>query len=230
MQKIINIAVLCTAALAQDDGPDPRKYSHIVKMVRTQIAGKTAWSDKEISKRIQNYGCHCFPGMTRIAGGQGPPQDNQDDLCRTLARCHKCIEHDHGVSAFNSEWDDNIGKYRWELTASNSIDCSGNKDQFKTDLCTCDSAFAMALGSDWDDNNFNYAIWDNKHNSLYNFDMENVCQKIPGDGMDSCCGNYPERYPYSSATRNCCASSGKTYNTLSEECCNDGTIASLGSC
>jgi hypothetical protein len=229
MQKVLNLALVCTAALSQD-APDPKKYSHIVKMVRSQVAGKTAWSDKDISKRIQNYGCHCFPGMTRVAGGQGPPQDERDDLCRTLSRCHKCVENDHGISSFSSEWDENIGKYRWDLQGDNSITCDQNNDQFKKDLCECDSQFAMDLGAMWDDSNFNFAIWENKHNTLFNFDAAGTCVKMIGDAADDCCGSFPLRFPYNSATRSCCAPSGKTFNSMSEECCNDGTIASIGSC
>ena len=136
-----------------DESPlEERKFSHIVKMVYSQI--NTAHSSKDISKMIQNYGCHCFPGMSRIAGGAGPAQDEYDDLCRILARCHKCIEQDYGVTAFSSEWDADFGKYRWQVEADGSLSCNNNNDQYKEDLCKCDAAYATAVGLVWDDNTY----------------------------------------------------------------------------
>lgn len=70
-----------------EDGIGERKFSHILKMVQTQI--NTQYSFKQLVKMIQNYGCHCFPGLSRAAGGAGAAQDAYDELCRDLARCHK---------------------------------------------------------------------------------------------------------------------------------------------
>ena len=161
MQKFLSLALLTARAFGQNstsddefDTPELKKFSHIVKMVLTQIT--TSHDSKTISKMIQNYGCHCFPGMSKIAGGTGPAQDEYDDLCRILSRCHKCVELDHGVTAFSAEWNADIGKYRWQQAADGSITCNGQTDQFKEDLCKCDSQYAMALGSVWDDSTFNY--------------------------------------------------------------------------
>ena len=66
-----------------------------------------------------------------------------DELCRVLARCHKCIEQDYGVSAINSEWDANFGKYRWQLGNDGSLSCNNNDDQYKEDLCKCDAAYKL---------------------------------------------------------------------------------------
>merc|ERR1719510_1618266 len=60
-----------------------RKFSHITSMAWTQIQSKTSITSKELSKRVQNYGCHCFPGLSKIAGGAGPAQDDYDELCRS---------------------------------------------------------------------------------------------------------------------------------------------------
>lgn len=231
MQKFLPIALLTAKAFAQnstDESPELKKFSHIVKMVVTQIT--TAHDSKTISKMIQNYGCHCFPGMSKIAGGTGPAQDGIDDLCRILSRCHKCVEMDHGVSVTDQEWDADIGKYRWQLAADNSLTCNLNTDQFKADLCACDAEYAMALASVWDDSTYNYAIWDNKKNNQFNFDNVNVCIRSGTLASDSCCGAYPQRFPYDSTARSCCASSGKTFNSLSEDCCGDGTVANIGAC
>ena len=231
MQKFISIALFSVATIKAQEDPGDKKFSHIVKMVRNQLEGKTSWTEKEISKRLQNYGCHCFPNNARIVGGAGPAMDERDQLCRVLSRCHKCIEQDHGVSSFDAEWDANIGRYRWEEAADGSIDCSQNNEQYKKDLCECDSAFAEALGAMWDDSSFDFSLWDNKNNNLFNFDSENTCVGV-GNSADSCCGTYPNRYPFNSNDRTCCAASstGKTYNAAMEDCCPDGSISSIGSC
>jgi len=240
MQKFITLALAATshAQSVSDSGIsfgsptespiEERKFSHIVKMVYSQIT--TAHSSKTISKMIQNYGCHCFPGMSRIAGGAGPAQDGVDDLCRILARCHKCIEQDYGVTNQQSEWDANFGKYRWQTEQDGSLSCNNNDDQYKEDLCKCDAAYATAVGEVWDDAEYNMAIWDTKHNNQFNFDSENVCVRGGAITPDSCCGSYPTRYPYDSAARACCAASGKTYNSLNEDCCPDGSVESIGNC
>jgi len=181
MQKFLPIALLTAKAFAQnstDESPELKKFSHIVKMVVTQIT--TAHESKTISKMIQNYGCHCFPGMSKIA--------------------------------------------------DNSLTCNQNTDQFKADLCACDSKYAMDLAAVWDDSTYDYSIWDNKKNTQFTFDNVNTCIRTGALNSDSCCGAFPNRFPYDSTSRSCCASSGKTYNSLSEDCCADGTVANIGAC
>jgi len=225
MQKFVTLALLTAKALAQNETSDEieeRKFSHIVKMAYSQIT--TTHQLKTISKMIQNYGCHCFPGLSRAAGGSGPAMDDYDRLCKKLYRCHKCIEFDH-----DGLIDVNEGKYRWSQNVDGSINCNANPDQHKKDLCLCDADYAMELASVWDDSTFNYALWNNKKNKLYNFDAQNTCVAAAYNGDMQCCGDYPNRYPYNADTRNCCLST-KTYDPNFEDCCNDGSTASTGSC
>lgn len=227
MKSVAALTLLALCARAQndtDDGaPDLRKFSHIVKMINTQIT--TSKSQKEVGKMIQNYGCHCFPGMSKIAGGAGPAQDAMDELCRELARCHKCIEFEYGH--VNADTD----KYRWQVENDGSITCTNSNDQAKFDLCTCDAHYAMQLKHVWDDNTYNYKLWLNRKNQLADFDYDNICAHGTGNNADACCGtSYPNKSPYDSMTRMCCDVSGKTYNDLTDECCDDGSIKATGSC
>merc|ERR1711981_398409 len=201
-----------------------RKFSHITAMFQTQVT--TSHASKTLFKMIQNYGCHCFPGGSRSAGGVGPAQDELDELCRTLSRCHKCIEFDHAAE-IDVQWNSDAGKYRWDLENDNTISSDANNDQHKFDLCKCDAQYAMDLGAMWDDNNYDYSKWNNKNNNLFTFDHDNVCVQSINTPMDDCCGTYPLRFPYSSATRDCCDQSGKTYGAT-EDCCNDGSIKQVG--
>jgi len=202
--------------------PDGRKFSHIVNMAYTQIT--TSHSSKDISKMIQNYGCHCFPGLSKIAGGQGPAQDGIDNLCRELARCHKCVEMDYGNMI-----DSNTEKYRWDLMVDGSINCARNTIPEKRDLCMCDANYSMKLGAVWTDAAFDYTIWMNRKNSLANFDFENICVNGGGVPSDSCCGTYPDRQPLNTVTKMCCNDS-QVYSDMTEECCSDGSVKAIGSC
>jgi len=226
---IASLATLVAVSRAQDnETPEVRKFSHITKMAFSQIQSKTSITSTTLSKMVQNYGCHCFPGLSKIAGGAGPAQDDYDALCRDLARCHKCIEFDHPQEITNA-WDANMGKYRWSLNGDGSISCAANPDQHKRDLCECDARYAMELGKVWDDATYDYTLWNAKKNSAFNFDFENVCVRSGLTDADECCGAYPERYPFDSSTRLCCQGT-TTYNDQFNECCDDGSVVPIGSC
>jgi len=84
---------------------------------------------------------------------------------------------DYGISDFNAEWNDDIGKYRWD-PVNGDISCAANTDPYKRDLCKCDAQYAMDLGDIWDDNSFNMALWGNRKNAAYTLDYENVCREF----------------------------------------------------
>jgi len=215
MQKLFTVALFAASGLAQDE-PEARKFSHIVKMVHNRIAkAGSSWDSKTVSKRLANYACHCFPGNSRIAGGAGPAQDGIDSFCKKLAKCHKCISADYGISAITSEWDENIGRYRWSEDNNGELTCDGNDDQYKKDLCLCDAAFANDMGASWNDADWDISLWGGKKNNAYALDYDNTCVGSQGAQQTDCCGNYPNRMPF---------------NVAMQECCSDGTTASIGAC
>ena len=61
MTKLVLFAIFAAAVKSQyvEDATLLRKFSAIVDMVNGQIT--TSFSYAEVVKRIQNYGCHCFP-------------------------------------------------------------------------------------------------------------------------------------------------------------------------
>lgn len=212
-----------------------RKYNHIVKMVKKMAT--TNWSLRELFRRIQNYGCHCFPGQTREVGGHGPALDQQDVTCRTLSRCHRCISMQYG---------DNTQNYRF-LHKNGDIDCERNlvngNGQAAYDLCQCDAQFARDIASFWKDEDFNNYFWlkpnqmnkpierrDPEHQSKFSEDNPGICDPVVIESKaDECCGSYPFRYPYDSDDKSCCDNSD-IFNPLFSECCDDGTIAKAGEC
>lgn len=220
---------------------EERKYNHIVKMTYKIIKNKgngTNLSLRQIFKQIQNYGCHCFPGQTRDAGGHGPAVDAQDELCRDLSRCHRCISMEHGDVI-----DVNDDKYRWHFK-DGDLTCERNTakgwHQSKRDLCECDAQFARDLGMMWDDNSFNNFYWmlpsemkkpfSKRHPDHQNkFDIDATCVQNLSGKADACCGSYPNILPYDTQEKSCCQNTN-LYNSLLSQCCNDGTVAGIGDC
>jgi len=214
-----------------------RKYNHIVKMAKSQM--NTKHSLRQVFRMLQNYGCHCFPGQTRAAGGHGPAVDAQDSLCKDLARCHRCVEMEHGKDIIDVDH----AKYRFHVN-DGKISCQRNTDkgwhQSKRDLCECDARFATKLGEMWNDDNYNDYYWlhpkemkkiakGNLEPIPDKFDLVGTCSAPMGGRADSCCGSYPEKYPYDSADKSCCENS-TTYNTITQVCCEGGQVASPGDC
>jgi hypothetical protein len=216
---------------------EERKYNHIVKMAKSQMT--TKHSLRTVFRMLQNYGCHCFPGQTREAGGHGPAVDAQDSLCKDLARCHRCVELDHGKDVIDVDH----GKYRFNVV-NGAISCERNTlkgwHQSKRDLCECDARFANEIGKIWNDDTFNDYYWLHpKQMKLISkgklepepskFDIVSTCDAPHGGKADSCCGGFPERYPFDSSEKACCENT-VSYNSITQACCEDGTIGSIGDC
>lgn len=215
--KLSGFILLAVAAVVINADPDPtgRKFSAIGQFIK--LYSTTNKDYATFNKMVQNYGCHCFPELSRTAGGKGPAVDDKDELCRELSRCHSCVMMDNGGPCDADH--NNAGKYKYKIDEINkTIDCSGNDPgSCKESLCLCDSAFAEKFGALWDDANFNTFYWMNKHNKKQNptFDDASTCVASGGNNANDCCGDYPDRYPYSDTTF---------------ECCGDGTVKSIGSC
>merc|ERR1712048_120824 len=225
---------VCEAGAAELEG---RKYNHIVKMVKQVLteAGKTSLSLRQLFRQIQNYGCHCFPGGEQLAGGVGVPVDAQDSACRTLARCHKCVSMDHDISSSS--------KYRYHFK-NGELSCDRNLElgsQANYDLCQCDAEFARSLAAFWDDSTFNNFYWlkpqqmkkpvekrDPEHQSK--FDYQATCVAFEVSKADSCCGSYPKRYPFDSASTVQCCKATNLFNSAIAECCDDGSVVKPGEC
>ena len=199
----------------EDDQPTIKKFSNIAQFAYAKAT--TSMDYLNFRKKLQNYGCHCFPldlnqlsPSARLPGGRGPPVDEMDSICRELTRCHACVDRDH--KSIDTDW----GKYKATITQENDIVCSLNQEQGKIDQCLCDKQFAENLAAMWTDDGYNTFYWNSKHNNDPSFDNEAVCQStIQGTSTSGCCGEYPDRRPYSKDTYQCCA---------------DGSVKTPGSC
>jgi hypothetical protein len=237
MVKIIASVLSFAALVAAQDANDVggRKFSAIVEMIMGKVT--TALDAGTVSKMIQNYGCHCFPNADsasdRIIGGLGQPKDALDSQCRTLYRCKKCVDME-----FPGACDVDQGKYKYTIDDAGNVDCSQNTG-CQLAQCTCDKEFADQVGSFWADADHNGDYWLNKKhvqqqnnagNAVFEYASDCVAQ---GTNVtpDACCGNsYPSKIPYATSNRACCATSARTYNSVTEECCADGSIKAPGTC
>ena len=213
----------------------PRKFNSIVGMAHSQVT--TALSKDDFGEKINKYGCHCFPNGSKAAGGVGPAVDDMDSLCKKLYRCHKCIQIEFGEDAVDVD----DGRYTWALQGDNTLSCEKNQNNpARKALCECDRDFAYAMGEIWSDDGFNPFYWLSNRNARHEgkekndgsvFDYDQTCQPAAnGSGpADACCGaSYPNKEPYDSTQRTCC--NDVLINVLTQECCGNGSVGSIGSC
>ena len=217
---------------------DSRRFKPVISMAYSQV--NTAYTRTEFEDRLQKYGCHCFigkgtqPGRSRVAGGIGPTMDELDSNCWKLARCHKCINIEFGPNAIDVHFD----RYAWEQDPNDgSLSCAKNDPGTpRRALCECDKQYAERTKLTWtDDNVHNEFFWKNNRHARQNptFDRDAVCiSNGPADYMaDDCCGNdFPNLTPYATAQKSCCQGSGKVFNSVTHECCLDGSVRAVGSC
>lgn len=231
MKFIIASATLALAAHAEDvpETLDPRKFNSIVGMAHSQVT--TSLDKNDFGDKINKYGCHCFPNGSKAAGGTGPAVDAMDSLCKKLYKCHKCIQIEYGMDAI----DVNDGRYTWAVEDDGSLSCDKNKNNpARLALCECDRAYAYAMKNVWDDDSFNQYYWLNNKFARQNpdqvFSYEDTCvANGGGQSADTCCGAaFPEKEPYDSTQRGCCGNS--LFNVFTQECCQDGSVGSIGSC
>ena len=128
-----------------------RKFSMLGTMLYSQVQNTTMTSG-DISKRIQQYGCYCFRDAINsgVLFGNGEPVSPQDELCRNLMRCRKCMEME-----FPGECDAAQEKYLYSIDANtNEIICNQDQDSCRVDKCECDKHFSVELGKMWTDASF----------------------------------------------------------------------------
>lgn len=229
MKLIFASAALVALVRADDDPPGPRKFNSIVGMAHSQVT--TSLDKNSFGDKINKYGCHCFPGGNKAAGGVGPAVDALDSLCKKLYKCHKCIQIEFGPDAV----DVNDGRYTWQQEDDGSLGCDKNKNNpARYALCKCDRAYAYAMKTIWDDDSFNTWYWLNNRHARQNesFDYDSTCVAAGNNGgasADECCGvDFPDKEPFDSTQRECCVST--VYNRFTQQCCADGSIKGIGSC
>jgi hypothetical protein len=188
-------------------------------------------ADPSFDKFFQ-YGCWCFPdGEKSVLGGYGEAKDGADQVCKKYHNCQRCVDHDYVDCP---EW----APYRYsgkidKATGKKVLKCNNKPGTCRRNHCECDKKLAEDLAE------FEM-VW-NPTLSLQmgGFDRTAECpsgEKRSNSGNDnehSCCGVYPERYPYVSQnqkgdTRKCCLT--KTYDPRVLACCQHHELKEVGTC
>lgn len=168
---------------------------------------------KEFIKRVNQYGCHCWPSQKKEhLTGYGKALDPIDEACFTLKQCHKCIGIDYGSRSQGCDPVDT--KYKAKISRNGSgglsITCANtlnakktNNGDCKRSLCECDKQFADSFSQNFEE--WSADTWNLEENGTY----DAMCirnsrgSRAMGTGPDSCCGNYPSIRAYNSATHSC---------------------------
>lgn len=206
-----------------------RRSQRMTLLIAKVISGGTVvdqesgekMKSKEFIKRVNNYGCHCWARTKHEhLSGKGKPLDELDGTCHSLRQCHKCIniEYDEAEGAHEDGCDPVTTKYKaklarlkdgsLEISCTNTMNKKGtNNGDCKRSLCECDKQFAEDFAKQ-------FAAWDE---SLWNLEeqgkYEEMCESsmrsagvdrlMSGSGPDQCCGLYPFKKPFNSATHSC---------------------------
>jgi len=173
---------------------------------------------------MNEMGCWCYFGDDH-GRGKGPAIDELDNICKTLSDGYDCAIIDHEEEnnkrshtdcvPWEVEYNSGLGGTNLELAEA----CynSNPKNNCAARACIVEGNFVAQLTM--------YFIsggsvrLENKHEN--GFDPNNMCQGKKGINSKekSCCGKYPNRFPFKTlgGERSCCGS--RTYNTMALECC-----------
>lgn len=212
-----------------------RKFKHVAGLIMFKQA-------VPILGKYVFYGCYCFSdAQYELDAGKGRPVDSIDAACKSFHQCYRCVNKDFVQEAGQENCDGSSRSYRFKgvvdaVTATKQIVCLNNRGSCKRAICECDKA----LAEDLSDLEFKWDIMN--HQRWGGFNKEQQCQglgsarkarSIEGTGVQQCCGEYPNRYIYTSegkdgSRRGCC--SGKTFDLQGHlECC-EGSLMPVGQC
>lgn len=189
------------------------------------------------------YGCWCLPDNDHklYTVGYGKPVDNVDASCKRQSQCYDCaqIDHEDRVCDANSmgysyklhmDSDDPTNNWKKSIECTDNPD-KGGKGSCRRSICECDKKLAEDLReyfSEWNIKN---------HQEQGAFDSATKCvvegckNGNCGGNEVECCGNLGSgpRMPYKTDGRRMCCGD-KTYDSSFQECCEDFTLAALGTC
>jgi len=193
---------------------------------------QTRFIAKQDMALLQGYGCWCFFEEER---GRGQPVDEWDRQCKVLQDGYECIrldaeEQNLECDVWQTTYNSAVGsgglstmsmeQLRSECDASNIGDTCGSW------ICRVEGWFLQnilqmyfAQGSQPDVASFSHKN---------GFEPATGCVVTKGPASEkSCCGDYPERFPFKTqgGNRQCC--NGRTYNSQMLSCCEDGTTRTV---
>jgi len=167
----------------------------------------------------EGYGCWCY-FQDDVGKGKSDPVDVLDSICKVLHQGYECAMID----------DPTCVPYDVEYNRPN-VFWLASKDQILPECESLNSGNQCHINACASETNFVFSVFnaanpnsvENQHKSDgTGFDIEANCPIMHGEsGEKSCCGSYPDRFPYKSFSgiRACCGMG--TYDTGIQECCEE---------
>lgn len=173
---------------------------------------------------VMSSGCWCNM-INNYDKRHGHPVGAMDTACRAHAQCYKCMTMDFECSEETSSYKVLID------SKTNDFTCEKNDSPCAIQACQCDVELVNNLVLAAGDDSFQVPTL----TEYGGFNPAVQCVSSGGGGAsggppNQCCGEYPKRFPFftDDGNRGCCA--GKTYKTMSLECCDSGEVKGIGSC
>ena len=190
-------------------------------------------------QQIWGYGCWCNFDENLTEGG-GTPVNTFDEICRDYTLCLRCAKYDGKVSDYGC--DPKTQDYAVQHEGIQGLNCtlSNPDDICAQSVCSCEQTLLSDLialiflpASQRDDytDEFLHANGFDRFGSCniglggsHPIDVTAPARDSPKD-KNSCCGEYPRRFPFSESNRLCC-DERSLYNPISQQCCGDSVIDS----
>merc|ERR1712066_128059 len=183
-------------------------------------------------ERLDEYGCWCY-FYDNVGRGKGTPVDEIDGFCKTLADGYQCAMIDGENEGQNCvPWEvvyqpgSGQGPERFQTCQDANPDNSCAARACSVEGIFVDNLFAFLVSG----TQINYEAYGH-NDSEFDPATDSGCPVKAGvkgvSGEKSCCGAYPNRFPYKTldGDRACCGS--RTYNTQLLNCCSNGQVSQL---
>lgn len=169
---------------------------------------------------LNEYGCWCYFGDDH-GRGKGSAIDQIDEMCKILHDGYECAmrdAEDEGSTCVPWEVDYESAVGGSALTIQEECAASNSGNNCAIRACIVEGSFLSNLLDAF----VNGGSINQNHLHSNGFDPAIGCPvKKSGGGPSnkSCCGNYPDRFPYKTVggDRQCCGN--RTYNSLTLKCC-----------
>lgn len=193
---------------------------------RSASTGKKSKKNKKGCEAVLpinlNYGCWCHADSTDIFKGKGQHMDEFDKACKMYKQCLRCVRHD---SRSNGEvCDPGTQKYFTENSRTKDgvlAECSAmNENNCAINTCCCEVEYIRTVLKLFMIDGIK--LDRTKYHSSNKFNYENQCTTNAGPGPTECCGVYPHRRMYNTASRECCENKS-VFDPVTHVCCDDGT-------
>lgn len=205
-------------------------YTELIKA--TKEAGNRNLLTTSIAN-VNGYGCWCYFDDS-VGNGKGVPMDLIDAECRNLHRGYECAVADFGA-----------GCVPWEVTyfpvsGTTFIASEGSVAAACTHVNTVLTSFgpcaaaACAIETEFINEyttitqTLNPAFETFSHSGAGSFNPGRNCvtndQGTPDKGERSCCGTFPNRYPFKTYNGASACCQGSIFKVATHKCCGDGSV------